>query len=153
MIRGAEQAFKFTTAFNFDDICNIEAVWSQPNNNGTPEAPMPIVKYYNKNTIEPTTVTIRNDGFAPVAGDPKSFVTMLSVEETMRFSEKYKGKVQATVYCDKVNRTDKSKIEYFTVYPTITNEIVSDAVRILDAGDIIASGEGAIRALDAGDII
>jgi hypothetical protein len=86
----------------------------------------------------------RNDGFSPVDGDPKSFVAMLSAEETMRFNEQYKGRVQVTVYCDTVNRTDKSKVEYFTVYPTMTDEIFSDiapsdteTVRILDAGEII----------------
>lgn len=86
----------------------------------------------------------RNDGFSPVDGDPKSFVAMLSAEETMRFNEQYKGRVQVTVYCDTVNRTDKSKVEYFTVYPTMTDEIFSDivpsdteVVHILDAGEII----------------
>lgn len=87
---------------------------------------------------------VRNDGFTPVDGDPKSFVIMLSAEETMRFIEKYKGCVQATVYCDKTNRTDKSKVEYFTVYPTMTDEIFSNVpsgssemTRIFDAGEII----------------
>jgi hypothetical protein len=86
----------------------------------------------------------RNDCFAPVDGDPKSFIAMLSAEETMRFHEKYKGRVQATVYCDTVNRTDKSKVEYFTVYPTMTEEVFSniapgdkEIVRILDAGEIM----------------
>lgn len=137
MIRGAEQAFKFTTSFNFDEICNIVAVFSQPHNTGTTSAPMPIKKYYSRGDI--------NEGFSQVDGDPKSFVSMLSAEETMRFSEKYKGNVQVTVYCDVLNRTDKSKIEYFTVYPTMSDEIFSD----------IPSGntDGLMRELDAGRII
>jgi hypothetical protein len=141
MIRGAEQAFKFTTSFDFEDICNIVAVFSQPHNEGTATAPMPITKYYSINDAG----SIRNDGFSPVDGDSKSFISMLSAEETMRFSDKYKGCVQATVYCDKVNRTDKSKIEYFTVYPTMTDEVFSnipsgsgEITHVLDAGEIIA---------------
>jgi hypothetical protein len=70
---------------------------------------------------------------------------MLSAEETMRFSDKYKGNVQVTVYCDVLNRTDKSKIEYFTVYPTMSDEVFSD----------IPSGntDSLMRELDAGRII
>lgn len=89
------------------------------------------------------TDIVRNDGFAPVENDPKSFVVMLSAEETMRFNEVYKGRAQVTVYCDAVNRTEKSLIEYFTVYPTMTNEIFSivpsdtvENIRVLDAGEI-----------------
>lgn len=140
MIRGAEQAFKFTTSFDFKDICNIVAVFSQPHNSGTTLAPMPITKYYNRDPEGSN----RNDGFSAVEGDPKSFISMLSAEETMRFSEKYKGCVQVAVYCDAVNRTDKSKIEYFPVYPTINDDIFSDIpsgsgdiVRVFDAGEII----------------
>lgn len=69
---------------------------------------------------------VRNDGFAPVDGDSKSFVTVLSAEETMRFNDKYKGCVQVTVYDDNINRHEKNLIEYFTVYPTLTSNILSN---------------------------
>lgn len=145
MIRGAGQAFKFTTSFDFKDIDNIEAVWSQPHNVGTAEAPMPIIKYYNRELREiEDEYAVRNDGFAPVDGVPKSFVTVLSAEETLRFNEKYKGCVQVTVFSNTSTLPEKSKIEYFTVYPTMSNEVFGELppsdpelVRILDAGKII----------------
>jgi hypothetical protein len=52
MIRGTEQVFKFTTNYDFKDINRIEAVFSQPRNNGTTAAPMPITKYNNRQSEE-----------------------------------------------------------------------------------------------------
>lgn len=64
---------------------------------------------------------VRNDGFAPVAGDSKSFVVELTAEETMRFIDKYKGRVQAKI--DDISHP----IQYFSVYPTLIDEISTDA--------------------------
>lgn len=63
---------------------------------------------------------IRNDGFAQVEDDPKSFVIKLSAEETTRFNTKYKGRVQATI------NNISHPIEYFSVYPTLIDEIPSN---------------------------
>ena len=52
MIKGSTQGFKFTTPYDFNDINNIVAVFSQTNNVGTTSAPMPITKYYNKSVTE-----------------------------------------------------------------------------------------------------
>ena len=87
---------------------------------------------------------VRNDGFTPVDGDPKSFVTVLTGAETMRFSDKYKGRVQVTVLSDNTSIPAKSLIVYFPVYPTMSEEIFdnipssdTEAIRVLDAGEII----------------
>jgi len=58
-----------------------------------------------------------NDGFAQVSGEPKSFVVELTAEETMRFMDKYKGRVQAIV--DDISHP----MEYFSIYPTLIDEI------------------------------
>jgi hypothetical protein len=64
---------------------------------------------------------VRNDGFAQVEGDPKSFVIKLTAEETMRFDIKYKGRVQAVI--DNISHP----MEYFSVYPTLIDEIPDDS--------------------------
>lgn len=63
------------------------------------------------------TDAVRNDGFAPVEGDHKSFVTKLTADETTRFHTKYKGRVQAII------NNVSHPIEYFSVYPTLIDEI------------------------------
>jgi hypothetical protein len=59
---------------------------------------------------------VYNEGFAPVYGSPKSFVVQLSAEETMRFNDKYKGRVQAVV------NGVSHPTEYFSVYPLLTSK-------------------------------
>lgn len=218
MIQGLQQAFKFTTPYNFDDITTIVAVFDQANNI---RAGMPITKRYN-NSMErlstewsetdkdtskvyrvgtkyyrydsgswvssdtppsenaqvvdiddlndrddtskiykccplyyiyeggewtayanPAEVAQRNDGFGPVNGDPKSFCVVLTDAETSLFVEKYKGRVQIQAYSDVDDTKIKSKIEYFTVYPSITGEIfpllpsTTADLFVFDAGTII----------------
>ena len=60
---------------------------------------------------------VLNDGFNPVVGDPKSFLIELNAEETMRFVDKYKGRVQA--FIDDIPH----KMEYFSVYPSLIDEL------------------------------
>lgn len=64
---------------------------------------------------------VYNEGFAPVDGDPKSFVTKLTSEETMYFNDKYKGRVQAIV------NNVSHPMEYFSVYPTLIDEVTNKA--------------------------
>ena len=68
----------------------------------------------------------QNDGFAPIDGDPKSFIVVLTAEETMRFNDKYKGRVQVDVYCGSSDSVAKNKIEYFSVYPTMINNVFNN---------------------------
>ena len=107
--------------------------------------------YYKYNTIDNEWVScknmtdaFRNDGFQPVDGDPKSFLMVLNADETMRFTDKYKGRAQVTVYSDTSGLPESSKIEYFMVYPTLITETFgvtatsdTEVLRVLDAGDII----------------
>jgi hypothetical protein len=86
----------------------------------------------------------RNDGFSPVDGDTKSFIVALTAEETMRFNDRYKGRVQVDVYCGKLNDEAKNKVAYFPVYPTMIDDVfnyapseVNESVVIFDAGKII----------------
>ena len=88
---------------------------------------------------------IRNDGIAPDATDPKSFIVSLNVVETMAFNEKYKGRIQTRVYCDTNNITFATKEELFYVYPINSTDIFGDIgqggtnniVQVLDAGEIV----------------
>lgn len=95
---------------------------------------------YNKSA----DIADHNDGFTPVDEDRKSFVVILSGAETNTFSDIYKGRVQVHVYSDKHNSEDKSKLEYFTVYPSTTDEIFSytpsaniGKMLVFDAGEIV----------------
>jgi hypothetical protein len=58
---------------------------------------------------------VRNDGFAMVAGDSKSFVVELTSEETLRFNARHKGCVQAIV--DDMSHP----IQYFSIYPSLAS--------------------------------
>lgn len=55
MIRGVKQPFKFTTSKNFADIDHIEVIFSQHNNSGSTDAPLPIMKYYDGKATKVTS--------------------------------------------------------------------------------------------------
>lgn len=86
----------------------------------------------------------KNDGFSPIDGEPKSFIVALTAEETMRFNDRYKGRVQVDVYCGASNSEAKNKIAYFPVYPTMIDDVFNytpsetdGSIVIFDAGKII----------------
>lgn len=51
MIRGTTAQFKFKMPKSFDDLCIVEAIFGQKGNEGTIEAPLPIKKIYNRQSI------------------------------------------------------------------------------------------------------
>ena len=60
MIRGTTAQFKFKMPKSFSDLCIVEAVFGQKGNVGTIEAPLPIKKIYNRQSI--TVDTWDSDG-------------------------------------------------------------------------------------------
>lgn len=51
MIRGTTAQFKFKMPKSFNDLCIVEAIFGQKGNVGTIEAPLPIKKIYNRQSI------------------------------------------------------------------------------------------------------
>lgn len=51
MIRGTTAQFKFKMPKSFSDLCIVEAIFGQKGNVGTIEAPLPIKKIYNRQSI------------------------------------------------------------------------------------------------------
>lgn len=103
-------------------------------------------KYYKKEGdewIESETINTftTNDGIAEDADDSKTILTSLTPEQTSRFSDKCKGRVQITAYCETRGIAFASKPESFMVYPNINGDIMGDissneGVRVLDAGEL-----------------
>ena len=80
MIRGTNQEFRFKLSCNFTDLATIRVVFWQDNNNGpTNYRPLPIIKVKTQ--------------CAPCDEVNLCSVT-LNQEETLRFSDKRKAKVQ-----------------------------------------------------------
>lgn len=51
MIRGTTAQFKFKMPKSFNDLCIVEVIFGQKGNLGTIEAPLPIKKIYNRQSI------------------------------------------------------------------------------------------------------
>ena len=105
-------------------------------------------KYENDKwaTYNSITEVVKNDGLQSDPKNPQILLVSLSAAETMRFSDKRKGYVQAVTYCDKDNTTAASREHEFMIYPVRTSDII---------GDIIgpSSTESLIQILDAGEIL
>lgn len=141
MIRGTTAPFKFTTPYVWDDICAIEATFSQRKDDGSQ---LLIVKEYDIRWGENTNP----GGFTPDEKNPNIIYVVLDPEETLRFSDKRKAQVQVKVYCQHKG-TIANMPTTFTVYPINNDSVLEDAgepapgdsgMRILDAG-IISGGE------------
>ena len=79
MVRGTNQEFRFNLSCNYDELATAKVLFWQENYNGPASwRPLPIVKIKQQ---------------CPKAGDNVLSVT-LNQEETLRFSDKRKAKVQ-----------------------------------------------------------
>lgn len=128
MVRGTTAQFKFSLPYNYDQIEFVKIVFWQKGNGGTVDSPLPIYK-----TLAHCTQT----------SNPKELLVTLSPAETLRFSTKFKGRVQlsATTY---EGIRFASKEQLITVYPIQDDSNIGDIVVPTpdkDTGFIILDGK------------
>lgn len=127
MIRGTTAQFKFKLPYTLGDLQWVVMQFWQPGNNGTTDAPLPIVKRKTELT-----------------GDSKELLVSLTPHETLRFTDKLKARVQL-----RAQHTNGSVFasyqELVTVYDLpddlIKEEILpsesDDGWVVLDGGSIV----------------
>lgn len=104
MIRGANSEFRFNLPYNFSSITSVTIVfWQEGNDSST----LPIVKH-KEDCCEGVT--------------PKQIVVFLNSEETSRFSDKRKARVQLKGFAGAVSIA--SPIQLVPVYPTYDGNIL-----------------------------
>ena len=109
MIRGTTAQFKFKLPYALNELQWVTMQFWQPGNNGTENAPLPIVKQ-------------KTD----LSGDSKELIVPLTSEETLRFTDKKKARVQ--LRAQHTNGTVfASHQEIVTVYPLI-DDLVHEPV-------------------------
>ena len=112
MIRGTTAQFKFKLPYRNDDLLWATIKFWQLCNTGTTDAPLPITK-----TLSHCSTS---------DDDRKELCVSLTAEETTRFSEKSKARVQ--IRAQHINGTViASRQQLITVYP-INDDIVDDDV-------------------------
>ena len=123
MIRGTTDTFKFKLPCSCEEIKTVKIVFWQDGNDGpSEERPLPIVKVIDNCLMDPSA---------------KEIAVVLSQEETLRFSDKRKGKVQFRAYSNS-GSCFASKQELFTVYPLRDDDVLGDVVLPTpDNGDIV----------------
>lgn len=124
MIRGTSGQFRFKIPYKFEELSWVTIKFWQQDNTGTPEAPLPITKKLAQcnETDNPYVVCVT-----------------LTPEETMRFSDKRKAKVQLRAHAN--GSTFASREELITVYPMRDDIIVEDpSMPAEDEGWIILDG-------------
>lgn len=113
MIRGTTDTFKFKLPCDCSEIKSVKIVFWQDGNMGpSADRPLPIVKTMKDCLID---------------NDSHEMTVVLSQEETLRFSDRRKGKVQFRSYSDG-GSCIASKQEIFTVYPMQGDDVLGDVV-------------------------
>lgn len=108
VIRGTTAQFRFNMPYTFEQLNWATVKFWQEGNDGTPTAPLPITKKLAQ--CAPTN-------------DPYELSVYLTSEETLRFSDKRKAKVQLRAHAD--GSTFASRETSISVYP-INDDIVTD---------------------------
>ncbi len=129
MIRGTTAQFRFKMPYTFEQLDWATVKFWQEGNNGTPAAPLPITKKLGQCTE---------------TDDPHELCVSLTSEETMRFSDKRKAKVQLRAHAD--GSTFASRETLITVYP-INDDIVTDDPELPaenDEGWVVLDGSAVI---------
>ena len=109
MIRGTTAQFKFKVPYPKNELQWVTMKFWQPGNNGTPEAPLPIIK---KKT------------HCGGADDSTDLYVSLTSEETLRFTTKFKAKVQLRAQHNS-GLIFASKEESVPVYP-LSDDLVQE---------------------------
>ena len=110
MIRGTTAQFRFKLPYTKGELGWATIKFWQPNNNGTITAPLPITKRLAD---------------CSGADDEKELCVTLTAEETTRFSDRFKAKVQLRAQRSKDGVVFASEEESITVYP-INDDILTD---------------------------
>lgn len=108
MIRGTTAQFKFKTPYPKDECLWIRIKFWQPNN---PNELLPITR-------------IKED--CDTTDDQKEWVVSLTAEETARFLDKYKARVQLRAQHSLTGSVFGTKPELITVYPMLDDIIEED---------------------------
>ena len=111
MIRGTTAQFKFKVPYPKNELQWVTMKFWQPGNNGTTEAPLPIIK--KKTHCES-------------ADNSTDLYVSLTSEETLRFSSKLKARVQLRAQHNS-GLVFASKEEVVPVYP-MSDDLVQDPV-------------------------
>lgn len=129
MIRGTTAQFKFKLPYAKNDLQWVTMKFWQPGNEGTEDAPLPIIK---------------KKSHCDSADDSKELIVSLTAGETLRFSDKFKAKVQMRAQ-HKSGLVFGSKERVITVYP-IQNDLTQDAILPgeTDDGWIVLDGQPVI---------
>ena len=129
MIRGTTARFKFKLPYAKNELQWVTMKFWQPGNSGTLEAPLPIIK--QKTHIDSSD-------------DSKELSVSLTSEETLRFSDKYKAKVQMRAQHNE-GFVFASKEKVITVYP-LDKDLSQDTVLPgeTDDGWIVFDGQPVI---------
>ena len=129
MIRGTNAQFKFNMPYKFSELLVAEITFWQDGHNGEVGRPLPIIKVL---------------GQCSEGKDPYELVTTLNAEETLRFTDELKGKVQLRAKTLEAH-SFASKETRFTVYPIYDDSVIEDYIEptpeyngyvILDAGEV-----------------
>ena len=129
MIRGTTAQFKFKLPYAKGDLQWVTMKFWQPGNDGTTEAPLPIIKIKENCTGDSTS---------------KELSVSLTSEETLRFTDKYKAKVQMRAQ-HKDGPVFASKEKVITVYP-LDEDLTQDVILPgeTDDGWIVLDGQPVI---------
>lgn len=127
MIRGTTAQFKFKIPYAESELLWATIKFWQPGNNGTALAPLPLTKKIEPNDNNSAVYELR---------------TSLTAEETLRFSDRLKARVQLRAQT-KDGAIFASKVTLVSVYP-INDDIVTDNPTLPDSdnlGFIILDGK------------
>lgn len=126
MIRGTTAQFKFKLPYAKSDLQWVTMKFWQPGNDGTTEAPLPIIK--KKEHCDDDD-------------ESKELSVSLTSEETLRFTDKYKAKVQMRAQ-HKNGLVFASKEKVIIVYP-LDGDLTQDAILPgeTDDGWIVLDGQ------------
>lgn len=129
MIRGTTAQFKFKLPYAKNQLQWVTMKFWQPGNDGTTEAPLPIIK---------------KKEHCDASDDSKELSVSLTSEETLRFTDRYKAKVQMRAQHTS-GLVFASKEKVVTVYP-LDGDLTQDAILPgeTDDGWIVLDGQPVI---------
>lgn len=119
MIRGTTAQFRFKLPYAKSELLWATIKFWQPGNDGTPLAKLPITKGL---------------GDCSDTQNPYEIYTKLTAEETMRFSDKLKARVQLRAQTHS-GATFASRITLVSVYP-INDDMVTDDPTLPESNDM-----------------
>lgn len=128
MIRGTTAQFKFKLPYTKAELLWATMKFWQPGNSGTTDAPLPITKRLEH---------------CDSPDDSMELCVSLTAEETSRFSDKYKARVQLRAQHSGSGTVFGSRPQLITVYPMLDEIIEEDPTMPVanDEGFVVLDGE------------